>query len=757
MKILYLTSTFHPSTNGVAVCVKTTMETLLQKGHEVTVLAPDNSSVKDDSKNVIRYSSVTNPLNTDYPLPIVPINSKIIDLLLNTKYDIVHAHHPFHIAWFADTYAKRYKVPFVFTYHTKYLMYADIYLKFLSKKLRTNIVNFGTDYACKSADLVFAPSTAIKTELINKFPYINVETMPTGVKFPNNITNENNYLRNKLQLDNETKILLSLSRVSKEKNIQLSIESLKNLPTQYHLVIVGSGPDEGNLKQYADNRGVSNRVTFFGRVPHEDVPNLMNSSDIFVSPSITETQGLGLLEAMSFGLPVVSVKTEVSTEWVPFSIGMVTENDSRDFAEGILKVSKNYDENKKCEIKEYASSFTLEKTTDLLLEKYQDVINRKALTIALNNTGWQSWSIDTKPVLKIPARNYPPQRDTYLAPAIQESEEKTNKITGWCSWYAYFDRISEEVIKNQAEFIYKNQEHIPLEYVIVDDGWTKWGDWRSVNSLKFPHGLKQLASEISERNLKPGIWLAPFLVEKDSDTFRDHRDWLVSYQGILSEGFKVTPLLDRLWKYKRYILDIKQQGVREYLYESIHTLIETYGFKLLKLDFLYAPYFDRNLDTKEAGYLIHHFLEELKMRYPDVHINACGIPLVTALGVSDSVRIGPDTVAPYLDGLPLISCYINSLKVEWAVNTINKRHWTSKFWINDPDVFVCRKSLGLSDDIIMRLQNTIIKTNGNILLGDDLTELSDQDYKKYIYPLFAKSDEKITDKLILRPAEVSNV
>ena len=73
------------------------------------------------------------------------------------------------------------------------------------------------------------------------------------------------------------------------------------------------------------------------------------------------------------------------------------------------------------------------------------------------------------------------------------------------------------------------------------------------------------------------------------------------------------------------------------------------------------------------------------------------------------------------------------------------------------NVFVCRKSLGLSDDIIMRLQNTIIKTNGNILLGDDLTELSDQDYKKYIYPLFAKSDEKITDKLILRPAEVSNV
>ena len=72
------------------------------------------------------------------------------------------------------------------------------------------------------------------------------------------------------------------------------------------LVLVGSGPEEEALRQLAEGLGVGERVVFTGQLSPEVVADAYASADIFVFPSVTETQGLVLVEAMAAGLPVVA-------------------------------------------------------------------------------------------------------------------------------------------------------------------------------------------------------------------------------------------------------------------------------------------------------------------------------------------------------------------------------------------------------------------------------------------------------------------
>ncbi len=233
--------------------------------------------------------------------------------------------------------------------------------------------------------------------------------------------------------------------------------------------------------------------------------------------------------------------------------------------------------------------------------------------------------------------------------------------------------------------------------------------------------------------LKPGIWLAPFLVDPASDIAKLHPEWLAKN----AEGFKVHLLLDAFWPYRRHIFDIKQPAVQNYLFESIAKLIEQDGFELIKPDFLYALYFDPSMCAKEAGFRLHEFLAELKRRYPCVHVNGCGLPFATAANVVDSFRIGPDTIAPYLENVPILGRIINDQKVRDVINIVPKRYDMGRFWNVDPDVMVCRKSLGISENLLAKLAKVIKETNGTILLGDDLTKLSEARLQKYVYSLFS--------------------
>ncbi|HET7099465.1 MAG TPA: glycoside hydrolase family 36 protein [Patescibacteria group bacterium] len=357
----------------------------------------------------------------------------------------------------------------------------------------------------------------------------------------------------------------------------------------------------------------------------------------------------------------------------------------------------------------------------------------------LLNTGWQSWSTKTieKALFKLPTFNYSPIdiNQTNLS-EISIPKFLKKPVTGWCSWYAYGWDINETKILKQAEWISKNKQ-LPLKYILIDGGWCTWGDWLDEDNRRFPNGLKTTVKKIKDLGLSAGIWVAPFLIHPRSNVAKNNPNWLVRKNGKLVDGLKLTPW-NLPMKFKRWILDIKNPEVQEYLSKAIEYLVHECGVELLKLDFLYGIYFNPNFEAKEADMHLRRFLLKIKDKYPQVYTIGCGCPLIPAVGAVDSMRIGPDSiVSPFLKFNSIVRI-VDRYIFGYTIKTLESRIWTKDFWNVDLDSFVCRKLSGLSENQILKHRSLIKMSGGNTFLGDDLTKLPKKRLNKYIIPLFAK-------------------
>jgi rhamnosyl/mannosyltransferase len=84
------------------------------------------------------------------------------------------------------------------------------------------------------------------------------------------------------------------------------------------LILVGDGPLGGELRRQVAARGLESRVVFAGSVSNEDLPAYYHASDVFVLPSVAESETYGLvqIEAMASGVPVVSTNLPTGVPWV---------------------------------------------------------------------------------------------------------------------------------------------------------------------------------------------------------------------------------------------------------------------------------------------------------------------------------------------------------------------------------------------------------------------------------------------------------
>ena len=465
MRILFTTATYLPSINGVAITVARMKKELEERGCEVIVLAPDNPNRVKGEKGVIRYPSLPNPIVRDYPVPIIPSLKTIIKMLGNKKPDVVHVHHPFNVGYASSVLAKYYKVPLVFTYHTRYDAYAESYFKFLPSKIKKGFIQNNVDNFCKNVDLIITPSNSITNDILKRFPYLNIVTIPSGLAEIPKVNLSKEAIREKLNLPKNKRILLVVCRISKEKNLSLLIKSISRLSEDFFLIIVGGGNFEKQLKELANKEEMNEKVRFVGLVEHDKLGIYYQVADFFVYPSTTETQGLIFLEALSFGLPIVAVDSEASREWVTNDKGMLTKNTPEDFANGILTVGKRDWMKVSKMTMDFTKQFSVAKATSKLLHEYKQVVERHSLGNKLLETGWQSWSPRKKSfLLKWPAWNYSPEPDDFL-PSKSEVIKKKKSALGWCSWYAFGFHISEDKILRQAEWLAHHRE-LPIEYIL---------------------------------------------------------------------------------------------------------------------------------------------------------------------------------------------------------------------------------------------------------------------------------------------------
>lgn len=373
MKILIVTGTFKPSINGVAISTESHFRNFVKLGHQVLVIAPNNVEYKKKETGVLRYPSIPNPFAKDYPIPLLPLTPKIFNSIKKFKPDIVHVHHPYHIGYFASIISEQLKIPLVFTYHTKHDDYAKRYLKFLPDDVKVEFILNNVLEFSKKCDLVIAPSKDIESFLLKN----NIEKVAVIPSFVDDLEKTQlpkRTLLKKLNLPENKKVLLFVGRLAVEKNINILVDSVTHLPEDFILVICGTGPQEMEIKERVKKLGLKRRVFLIGKVERKDLGSYYSVANYFYYASKSETQGLIYWEAISFGLPIISVDSKVAREWIKDSFGVITKNSAVSIANGAKEIAKrNYDLLSKNALK-YSMKFTSKKSTQKMVEEYKKLI-----------------------------------------------------------------------------------------------------------------------------------------------------------------------------------------------------------------------------------------------------------------------------------------------------------------------------------------------------------------------------------------------
>jgi alpha-galactosidase len=297
---------------------------------------------------------------------------------------------------------------------------------------------------------------------------------------------------------------------------------------------------------------------------------------------------------------------------------------------------------------------------------------------------------------------------------------------GWCSWYHYFDAITEDALLSNLQALKEMRSEYPIEVVQLDDGYqAALGDWDRTNA-KFPSGLKRIAGKIREAGFTAGLWTAPFFAARDSRIMREHPDWFIGDEsgGPLRAGSNSNWTTDE--DKFAYALDPSNPAFADHLERLFETLVHDFGYDYLKLDFLFAAAaegtrHDPGLTRAET---LRRGLEAIRRGASEkTFILGCGCPLGPAIGIVDGMRIGPD-VAPH---------WGTAAGVEpgtaYAIDAIVARSFMHRrLWLNDPDCTMLRaKETRLSADERHALAWTVAASGGMLLISDDMGLLSDED------------------------------
>lgn len=307
MRIGFFTDTYTPQINGVVTSIKLFTEALERQGHEVYIFAPTPRQPTDTSR-IVRIPSVPFVFQPEMRLASL-YSQHAYSLVRKADLDIVHSHDPFAIGLFGLAVAKRFRLPYVHTYHTLYPEY--VHYIWEAQFTRAMAERLSREF-CDQCDLVLAPSTKIERALSEWGVTAPLKLLPTGVdaqRFATPGPNAAAEFRARFGIAEEDRLLTFVGRIGLEKNIDALVDAIGYVRTPHaRLVIVGNGPHRGELERRIAELGLKDRVTFTGYLQREDVVSAYAASDLLFFASLSETQGLVIAESMASGLPVVAVR-----------------------------------------------------------------------------------------------------------------------------------------------------------------------------------------------------------------------------------------------------------------------------------------------------------------------------------------------------------------------------------------------------------------------------------------------------------------
>lgn len=324
MRVGIFTESYPPLVNGVSTSILMLEHALTKLGHEVFIITvSDNKKdyALENNGHILRLPSVNLANCYDYKMTSVyPI--KAVNMIKKMNLDVIHSNVEFTVGIFARVVSEQLSIPLVHTYHTNWEDYTHYITKNkkilddICKKLLKYLVVFFED---KTVTELIVPSNKIYNLFKDKYKFTkNIHIIQTGIEtskfYKENFNQKDiNSLKKKLGIKKKDFVVMTVSRLAKEKSVDRIINNHKELVKKYSnmkLLIVGDGPDIDKLKDEAKSLGVSDSVIFTGKVSLSDIPIYYQLGNVFVTASKSETQGLTVVEAISSSLPVVAVKDD---------------------------------------------------------------------------------------------------------------------------------------------------------------------------------------------------------------------------------------------------------------------------------------------------------------------------------------------------------------------------------------------------------------------------------------------------------------
>lgn len=376
MRIAIMTDSYLPTRDGVVTAVMTLRRSLEDLGHTVFVIAPDPGEEQRE-EGVYYFPAMKFNKYPDYFLPIFPSGKK--ELIESLDVDIIHIHGVAFMALKGLIVSRSTGIPAVATYCTNVVDTMEFYSPLpLPMEIQAKLAWIYMRNFLKRPKCVIALTPASLTEFeINNVKTKRTEVIPVGIDVNRfRLGMDGSMIRERHQLKDE-KVVIHVGRVSYEKNIGVPIRAMKHLSANVKLMIVGKGPALQEMKDIVSQEGLEDKVIFTGFVPDDELALYYSASDVVVSASRFETQGLTIAEAMACGLPAACSDGRAFLDVVEEGVNGFFFNDTpEECANAITKCLENK-ERLSTNARKAAESYSMETVGRKMVAMYESVIAEK--------------------------------------------------------------------------------------------------------------------------------------------------------------------------------------------------------------------------------------------------------------------------------------------------------------------------------------------------------------------------------------------
>lgn len=348
LNICLMNDSFPPLIDGVANAVVNYANVISNGLGTATVVTPSHPDAEDDFPfEVMRYKSIPTEKWCGYRTGY-PFSSSRLQKLSNNGFDIIHSHCPFASTVMARVLREKTDIPIILTYHTKF----DIDIR------RALPTKFLADSAIKlvvaniaACDEVWTVSKGAGENLRSLGYEGEYYVMENGVDFPCGRADSEDVeeLRKLYGLSEDIPVFLFVGRLLWYKGIKLILDALKKLSEKnidYRMMIVGDGLDREEIEAYTKEIEIDDKVIFTGAVyDREDLRVYYTAGNLFLFPSLYDTNGIVVREAAACGVPSLLIEGSCAAEGITHGrTGILTQDNSDAIAAELEFAASHIDE-----------------------------------------------------------------------------------------------------------------------------------------------------------------------------------------------------------------------------------------------------------------------------------------------------------------------------------------------------------------------------------------------------------------------------